>query len=72
MAKDDEGRDPDEGREPADHSHHHRPSASHFFNNWSSYEGSFAEKLMLAVRNRTRAHASGTLTCCGHPGQPGC
>jgi len=71
MGKDDEGREPDEGHPPADHSHHHR-SASHFFNNWNAYEGSFAEKVMLAVRNRTRAHASGTLSCCGHPGQPGC
>ncbi len=74
MADHDEGeREPDEvaGR-GADHSHHHRASAGQFFTNWNAYQGSFAEKLWLAVRNRTSAHTSGARMCCGHPGQPGC
>jgi hypothetical protein len=73
MADHHEGQEPDEeaGR-AADHAHHHGASAGQFLNNWSSYEGSFAEKLWLAVRNRTLSHASGSRLCCGHPGQPGC
>jgi hypothetical protein len=67
-----EGQEPEEEAGRAEDHPHHGASAGQFFTNWDSYEGSFAEKLWLAVRNRTLAHASGTRLCCGHPGQPGC
>jgi len=54
------------------HEHsHQRPSLRALFNNFSSYEAPFHEKLGLALRNtfiKVRTHSS----CCGHPGQPGC
>jgi hypothetical protein len=65
----DEGRQDDEAEGSGDH--HQRRSAGHLVNNWSSYQGSLAEKVMLAIRNRTLAHG-GSRLCCGHPGQPGC
>jgi hypothetical protein len=39
--------------------------------NWRGYRGSFARKLALATRNRTKAFTIG-MGCCGHPGEPGC
>ena len=45
--------------------------ARQFFTNWNEYEGPFATKLRLTLRNRwlTIATLKG---CCGHPGEPGC
>jgi hypothetical protein len=61
--------------------HHHGPGrkrttadyARDFWNNWSTYEGSLAEKVRLMVRNRTRAYLIPPIKgCCGHRGEPGC
>jgi hypothetical protein len=46
-----------------------RARARAFFTNWRAYEGPFATKVALTLRNRARATVRG---CCGHPGQPGC
>ncbi len=47
------------------------PSLAAVLANWREYEGSFGEKLRLALRNnwikiRTRSD------CCGNLGEPGC
>jgi len=65
---------PEEGH---DHDHHGRPRTAGdyvrgFFNNWSAYEGPFAKKVELTLRNRLRAHTPPFRNCCGHPGEPGC
>ena len=41
------------------------------FSNWSEYDGSFAEKVRLALRN-SWIRLRGAQLCCGHPGEPGC
>ena len=50
---------------------HGRPSFRSVFSNWHEYDGSFAEKLRLALRNSWVRLRGGQL-CCGHPGEPGC
>jgi hypothetical protein len=45
--------------------------AGGFFTNWRTYEGPFATKLRLTVRNRFRAVVL-LKGCCGHDGEPGC
>jgi hypothetical protein len=66
------------------HDHDHRPHGKggsrrttadyvrDFFSNWSSFEGSTAEKLKLALRNRAQGLRPPFRACCGHPGEPGC
>jgi hypothetical protein len=58
-----------------DHDHddegHEHGSPHHFFNNWDTYEGPFAKKLALSLRNLTIGRAKHG-TCCGHYGEPGC
>lgn len=57
---------PRQGRTIADY-------ARDFVRNWSTYEGSFGEKVRLTIRNRARAYLLPPIQgCCGHPGEPGC
>ena len=71
---------PEEDQRDRDEHHHHgrgrgRPVGDHvrdFFTNWSSSQGSLAEKLALTLRNRARAYGPPFRGCCGHPGEPGC
>lgn len=47
------------------------PSFGAIITNWNEYDGSFATKLRLALRNswrRLRLRQG----CCGNHGQPGC
>ncbi len=48
-----------------------REHGRNFFTNWRDFDGPFATKIGLTVRNRVRATFSRS-QCCGHPGQPGC
>ena len=66
---------------PGDQDHHHhgrggrrttREYVDDFFRNWSTYEGSLAEKLRLTLVNRARAARPLSRGCCGNRGQPGC
>jgi hypothetical protein len=66
---------------PGDQDHHHhgrggrrssRDYVDDFFRNWSTYEGSLAEKLRLTLVNRARAARPPFRGCCGNRGQPGC
>jgi hypothetical protein len=55
----------------APNSEQERRSLSAVVANWREYDGSFSEKLRLALRNnwikiRTRSE------CCGNLGEPGC
>ena len=68
---------PDQGQ---DRDHHgtggKRTTADYardFFKNWNDYQGPFAEKVRLTVRNRFKAYLVPPIKgCCGHPGEPGC
>jgi hypothetical protein len=40
-----------------------------FFTNWSRSDLPVGRKVVLTVRNRSRALLHG---CCGHHGEPGC
>jgi hypothetical protein len=42
-----------------------------FFTNWSSYQGTIGKKILLTLRNRSRAFLT-LKGCCGHHGEPGC
>jgi hypothetical protein len=48
-----------------------RRHAAAFFTNWREYDAPLPTKLVLAVRNRSRALFS-RRQCCGNLGQPGC
>ena len=73
-----------EGHEPMPEEHGHEHHGTHgrrtladytrdFFANWEGYDGPLAEKIRLAIRNRTRAYFIPPIKgCCGHPGEPGC
>jgi hypothetical protein len=76
VPKDDEH----EEHEEHDHQHHGRQGnrtvgdyARDYFKNWNDFEGSFAEKVRLTIRNRAKAYLVPPIKgCCGHRGQPGC
>jgi len=58
-----------------EHPHHPRHALDYvrgFFSNWSTAEGSIAQKVARTFRNRARAWAPPFPNCCGHPGEPGC
>ncbi|HEX9122914.1 MAG TPA: hypothetical protein VF984_06080 [Actinomycetota bacterium] len=48
-----------------------RPGPRAFFTNWRTYDGPFATKVRLTIRNRFRAVVL-LKGCCGHHGEPGC
>ncbi|HEX6539824.1 MAG TPA: hypothetical protein VF155_11660 [Candidatus Dormibacteraeota bacterium] len=47
------------------------PDPKHFVRNWREYDGSFATKLRLMLKNEAIKVKNREL-CCGHPGEPGC
>lgn len=47
------------------------PSISRSLRNWREWEGSFFEKMRLALRNNA-TKARRRRNCCGNHGEPGC
>lgn len=52
-------------------SERYRPNLRHSLENWSAYEGSFAKKLKLTLKNEWRK-VSRLRNCCGNVNEPGC
>jgi hypothetical protein len=49
----------------------YRPNIRHSLQNWKDYEGSFAQKLKLTLKNEF-LKARHLKNCCGNAGEPGC
>ena len=62
----------DESREERRRRKRERGSPSGWITNWSEYDAPTGTKLALAARNLIIGRWKNALTCCGHPGQPGC